>query len=133
MPELVCYIPSYNDSELVSESLSSCIDWDVVISDNASDEPHRSKLAAMAGPRVQVIRQPNSLGRVGNWKFCVDHFLASGRSWLKLLCAGDVHKSDATAVLTRAIQRHPQARFIVSESMSFGPTTRGALGRWAKK
>lgn len=115
MSDLVCYIPSYNDSDWVAESLSSCIGWDVVISDNASDEPHRSNLAAMAGPGVQVIRQPRSLGRVGNWKFCIDHFLTTSRSWCKLLCAGDTHKPDAASILSRAIQRHPQVRFIVSE------------------
>jgi len=115
MADLVCYIPSYNDSELVAESLASCVGWDVVISDNASDEPHRSNLAAMADPRVQVVHQPRSLGRVGNWKFCVDHFLAGRGTWLKLLCAGDLHKPEAVAILSRAIEKYPQVRFLVSD------------------
>lgn len=115
MADLVCYIPSYNDSELVAESLASSPDWDVVISDNASDEPHRSALLALAGPRVQVIRQEKSLGRVGNWRFCVRHFVESGRQWLKLLCAGDLHKPAAAAIFSRAIEKYPRIRFLVSD------------------
>lgn len=115
MTDFVCYIPSYNDSDLVAESVSSSPDWDIVISDNASDEPHRSKLAAMAGPRVQVIRQAKSLGRVGNWRFCVEHFLTSEKQWLKLLCAGDRHRPDALKILSRAVEKYPQIRFIVSD------------------
>jgi hypothetical protein len=115
MNDFVCYIPSYNDSELVAESVNSSPDWDIVISDNASDEPHRSWLAAMAGPRVQVIRQAKSLGRVGNWRFCVEHFLTSEKQWLKLLCAGDRHRPDALRILSRAVEKYPQIRFIVSD------------------
>jgi glycosyltransferase involved in cell wall biosynthesis len=68
MSDLVCYIPSYNDSDWVKESLASIADWDVVIADNASDEPHRSALERLAGPRVRILRHEKSLGRVGNWR-----------------------------------------------------------------
>lgn len=115
MADLVCYIPSYNDSELVVESLATSLDWNVVISDNASDEPHRSALLALAGPRVQVIRQQQSLGRVGNWLFCVRHFIESGREWFKLLTAGDLHKPEAAEIFSRAIEKYPQIRFMISD------------------
>ena len=41
MSRLVCYIPSYNDSELVAQSLATVPEWEVVISDNASDPSSR--------------------------------------------------------------------------------------------
>jgi glycosyltransferase involved in cell wall biosynthesis len=113
MADLVCYIPSYNDSEWVRESLASLADWQVVISDNASCEPHREALRALAGGRVKVIRQEKSLGRVGNWQFCIDHFIHSGARWMKFLCAGDRHKPNSRDIFLRAIQRHPSARHIV--------------------
>lgn len=113
MSDLVCYIPSYNDSDWVKESLVSIADWDVVIADNASDEPHRSALERLAGPRVRIIRHEKSLGRVGNWRACVEHFLANGADWMKFLMAGDLHKPDSAAIFRRAIQRHPTARHIV--------------------
>jgi Glycosyl transferase family 2 len=113
MSRLVCYIPSYNDSDLARESVASSPDWDVVISDNASAEPHRSALAALAGERVQVIRQEESLGRVGNWKFCVEHFRQSGREWMKFLSAGDLHTPNSCDLFRRAIDRFPEIRCIV--------------------
>jgi hypothetical protein len=115
MSDLICYIPSYNDSDWVKESLASSGDWDVVIADNASDEPHRSALAALAGPRVRVVRHETSLGRVGNWQACVEHFLASGGDWMKFLMAGDSHKPGSAAIFRRAIQRYPAARHIVPQ------------------
>lgn len=35
MIRFVCYIPSYNDSELVAQFLAIVPEWGVVISDNA--------------------------------------------------------------------------------------------------
>lgn len=124
MSRLVCYIPSYNDSPFVAESLSSSPDWEVVISDNASDEPHRSALAALASPRVQVVRQEKSLGRVGNWKFCVEHFIASRAQWMKLLSAGDLHKAGSCDIFRRAIDRCPQAGCIVPRVENVWPHQR---------
>ncbi len=121
MPDLVCYIPSYNDSAWVKESLSTLSDWDVVISDNASDEPHRSALAALAGERVRVVRHEVSLGRVGNWKACVADFVSSGAAWMKFLMAGDLHKPDSNAIFRRAIQRHPAVRHIVPQIENVWP------------
>ncbi len=121
MSDFVCYIPSYNDSHLARDSVASAFDWHVVISDNASDEPHRSALASLAGPRVEVVRHDRSLGRVGNWKFCVRHFLDRGHSWMKLLAAGDVHKPTALGVYSRAVTAFPQARFIVGNVESVWP------------
>jgi glycosyltransferase involved in cell wall biosynthesis len=121
MSEMVCYIPSFNDSDLVRQSLATLDDWDVVISDNASDEPHRVALAALASDRVRVVRQPTPLGRVGNWKACVEHFRASGRSWMKFLCAGDRHKPGSQAMFLRGIERFPQARFLVGRIENVWP------------
>ena len=115
MSRIVCYIPSYNDSERAAESLATCADWDVVISDNASDEPHRSRLAALAGERVQVIRHERQLGRVGNWKFCVEHFRTSDATWMKFLSAGDRHLPETLDVFRRAIARYPDARFFLGQ------------------
>ena len=98
MSDLVCYIPSFNDSDWDKESLASVADWDVVIADNASDEPHRSALERLAGPRVRILRHETSLGRVGNWRACVEHFLRSGAAWMKFLMAGDLHKPNSAAI-----------------------------------
>jgi glycosyltransferase involved in cell wall biosynthesis len=113
MSRIVCYIPSYNDSALVSESLSTVSDWEVVISDNASEAAHAAALDRLAGDRVRVIHQPKQLGRVGNWKFCVSHFIDSGADWMKFLPAGDRHKPDSLGIFRRALDAHPDARFVI--------------------
>jgi hypothetical protein len=128
MSEFVCYLPSYNDSELLRESLASCGEWNVVISDNASSEPHRSALAALASDRVRVIRHETSLGRVGNWKFCVRHFIESGALWMKFLLSGDRHKPDALGIFRRALACYPQARFIVPRIENVLPQGRETWG-----
>lgn len=124
MSRIVCYIPSYNDSERAAESLATCADWDVVISDNASDEPHRSRLAALAGDRVQLIRHERQLGRVGNWKFCVEHFRNSDATWMKFLSAGDRHLPETLDVFRRAIARFPEARFFMGQIYHVRPAGR---------
>jgi glycosyltransferase involved in cell wall biosynthesis len=133
MADLVCYIPSYNDSEWVKESLASVPDWDVVISDNGSSELHRDALVALASPRVRVVRQEKSLGRVGNWRFCVDHFIDSGAAWMKFLFAGDRHKPDSCNTFRRAIERHPAIRFMVPRVENVWPHKRFLWGPTGKE
>jgi hypothetical protein len=126
MSRIVCYIPSYNDSELVAESLATVPEWEVVISDNASAPDHAEALDRMAGQRVRVIHQPRQLGRVGNWKFCVSHFIESGAAWMKFLPAGDRHKPDSLAICRRALAEHPLARSIVFNVEIVAPEGRSA-------
>jgi hypothetical protein len=124
MSRLVCYIPSYNDSPWVAESVATSPDWEIVISDNASEAPHAGALQAMASPRVQVVRQEESLGRVGNWKFCIEHFIRSGAEWMKFMMAGDLHKPGSCDMFRRAIDRCPDARTIVPRIENVWPNRR---------
>jgi hypothetical protein len=128
MDRMVLYIPSYNDSELVRQSLATVPDWPVVISDNTSAEPHRSALAALADDRVQVVRQQNSLGRVGNWEFCVRHFVDSGAEWMKFLLAGDRHKPDSLALCRKVLGMYSDARLLVFNVDTVWP---GERSRWS--
>ena len=113
MTDFTLYIPSYNDSELVAQTLASSLDWNVVISDNCSDERHRKALAAMAGAHVQVIHQTRQLGRVGNWRFCLEHFVNSDAQWFKLLGAGDRHAPGALSALRHIAAGLPDARSLI--------------------
>jgi hypothetical protein len=67
----------------------------------------------VASDRVRVIHQEKQLGRVGNWKFCVSHFVDSGAAWMKFLPAGDRHKPDSLAICRRALAERPEARFML--------------------
>lgn len=72
------YIPTYNDSEAVRETLESCADLPVLIIDNGSSKEHVQALSQMEGPNRQIIFHRQNIGRVENWAFCVEHFLQSG-------------------------------------------------------
>jgi len=113
MSRFVCYIPSYNDSTLVAQSLASVPEWEVVISDNTSNRDHALAIEQLSGPLVRVVHQPRQLGRVGNWKFCVEHFLASGATWMKFLMAGDRLKPNSLSLCRRAVSQFPDVRSIV--------------------
>jgi hypothetical protein len=117
----VCYIPSFNDSDLVRDSVASSQDWDVIISDNGSAEPHRSALAELAGERVRVIHHPKTVHRVEHWKWCVNHFIQSGLQWMKFLSAGDRHLPDSIGVFQRGIQKFPSVKYIVPRMINTLP------------
>jgi hypothetical protein len=121
--DFTLYLPSYNDSQQVIHSLESSPDWNVVISDNCSDEPHASTLAALASDRVQVIRQPRQLGRVGNWRFCLEHFVASGATWYKTLAAGDRHLPGALLSFRRAAVELAEPRLLIGQVEVVHPHT----------
>ena len=82
----------------------------------------------MAPPRrcargVKVIEQARDLGRIGNWEFCVRHFLDSGRPWMKWLFGGDVLAPDFAAVAARALHAYPEARIVVGNSVHVDANT----------
>jgi hypothetical protein len=111
MPDIVVYIPVRNSVDWCrSTPLPAGVSY--VASDNASTDGSAEALRARG---VTVIKQPRDLGRIGNWQFCVRHFLDSGRPWMKWLFAGDVLASDFAAVAARALQAYPQARIVVAD------------------
>jgi hypothetical protein len=114
MPDIVVYIPLRNSVDWCrSVPLPAGVTY--VASDNASTDGSAATLRARG---VEVIEQPRDLGRIGNWDFCVRHFLSSGKPWMKWLFAGDVLASDFAAVAARAMSAYPQARLIVGDNIS---------------
>jgi hypothetical protein len=113
MPEIVVYIPVRNNAEWCrSTPLPEGVAY--VASDNASTDGSGDALRARG---VTVVEQPRDLGRIGNWEFCVRHFLDSGKPWMKWLFAGDVLAPDFAAVAARALHAYPKARMVVGDCM----------------
>src|SRR6188768_4120210 len=108
MADIVVYIPVRNSVEWCrSVTLPAGLDY--VASDNGSTD---GSAEALRERGIQVIEQPRDLGRIGNWEFCVRHFLDSGKPWMKWLFTGDVLAPDFAASADRAVQAYPQARII---------------------
>jgi hypothetical protein len=80
-------------------------------SDNASTDGSGEALAAKG---VEVLRQPVSLGRVGNWRACIAHFLNTDAIWLKWLFTGDSLDSSAVDRFHHHLLAHPNARLATS-------------------
>ena len=123
-PDIVVYIP-VRDSVEWCRSVPLPEGLSYVASDNMSTD---GSAAALRARGVEVIEQPRDLGRIGNWEFCVRHFLASGKPWLKWLFAGDVLAPDFAAVAARAIEAYPQARIIVGDNIYVDATRRARHG-----
>jgi hypothetical protein len=117
--DLVCYIPSHNNSEHVGDSVRSAQGLPCIIVDNHSTDEHLShleRLAANSG-NVSLLRHDMNLGRIANWEFCVRHFLRSGRTWLKWLFAGDLLTSGVSQRIDALVERFPDARLIAGAFM----------------
>jgi hypothetical protein len=111
---LVCYIPSFNNSEEVLDSVATTGNLPCVVVDNASDALHRERLRGSLPERASLIQHETNLGRVGNWNFCVEHFAQSGTPWMKWLFAGDALLPGAGERCLQGAAEHPTARLIIA-------------------
>lgn len=87
-------IPTFRSRELVPETLSSLkgqtgVEWDCVVSDDASDDGTMDTVRDVVGDdvRFRLVEQPRRLGAVGNWNAALAH--ARGE-FVKLLCNDDL-------------------------------------------
>ncbi len=121
--DMRCYVPSYNDSDAVRQTVASCVGLPVVVVDNNSEPEHVRILRELEEdePNCTVVYHDHNRGRIENWAFCVQHFLdhtdasKAGNSWLKWVFAGDTLAPDAAIRLTLAVQDHPDVRFIAAD------------------
>ena len=73
MPRYSVLLPTRNGASLLEGTLRSVLDqpsedFELVVSDNASDDGTAEILAeAAADPRLRVLRQPRPLGVTDNW------------------------------------------------------------------
>lgn len=75
-PLFTIAIPTFNRSRLLRSCLESalaqvCDSFEVVVSDNASEDDTAEMLAACSDPRLRVLKQSKNIGPVPNWNACV--------------------------------------------------------------
>ncbi len=73
---LTVAVPSYNGVAHLSEALRSIlaqrgVDFDLLVSDDRSDDETLDVVRAVAGDRARVEVNPERLGLAGNWNRCV--------------------------------------------------------------
>jgi glycosyltransferase involved in cell wall biosynthesis len=69
-------IPTFNRSTLLTSCLESALgqtddSFEVVVSDNASEDDTARMLAACSDPRLRVLKQSKNIGPIPNWNACV--------------------------------------------------------------
>ena len=69
-------IPTFNRADwlrsCVASALSQTVEsFEVVVSDNASDDATPEVLGEFDDDRLKVIRQPRNIGAIGNWNACL--------------------------------------------------------------
>lgn len=67
-------IPVYNGINYIADAVESVLaqefqDWELVISDNGSNDGTQNYLRALSDPRIRVYEQPLNLGIMGNLNF----------------------------------------------------------------
>jgi glycosyltransferase involved in cell wall biosynthesis len=90
-PLFTIAIPTFNRAgwlkDCVHSALSQEFDsFEVVVSDNASEDDTAEVLRQFIDARLVTIRQPNNIGPIGNWNAC----LAAARgTYIVILCDDD--------------------------------------------
>jgi glycosyltransferase involved in cell wall biosynthesis len=89
-PQISISLPTRNRLHLIQRTIGQIMaqtfpNWELVISDNASDEPGKVdylKQLAAADPRIKLHLQPINTGLHANWIFGINH--SSGRYYIPI-------------------------------------------------
>ena len=77
-PLFTIAIPTFNRSEWLGRCVASALaqthdSFEVLVSDNGSDDETPQVLAEISDPRLITIRQPRNIGPIANWNACVEN------------------------------------------------------------
>lgn len=106
------YIPTYRENENLLKSVESVKGLNIVVVDNNSGNEYDEILNKVKN-KCTIIRNSNNLGRVGNWKACIEHFQKSDAEWMKWLFTGDTLFEDAKEKMEKAVLQYPEAKMII--------------------
>jgi glycosyltransferase involved in cell wall biosynthesis len=76
MPRVTVFVPTYNRADLLPASIESVLgqtyrDLALVVSDNASTDATADVVARFDDPRLEYVRQPENVGLLGNYDWCL--------------------------------------------------------------
>jgi glycosyltransferase involved in cell wall biosynthesis len=87
MPKISVLIPTYNRAGYLKESLGSvlsqeCVDFEVIVSDNASTDNTKEVVESFADPRIRYFRNKENLGPMANGLNCYKMATGEYLAWL---------------------------------------------------
>ncbi|MFO0890257.1 MAG: glycosyltransferase family 2 protein, partial [Isosphaeraceae bacterium] len=104
---LTVAIPTCNGAAHLAETLDSVLaqsdaDFDLLVSDDRSEDGTLELVREHAGPRAKVVRNDERLGLAGNWNQCV---ALCRTPWISIFHQDDVMKPGHLAWVLRQIER----------------------------
>ncbi len=121
--KIAILIPTYNGGALLQETVESAAaagmpadSYEVVVSDNASDDGSSERLAGhdRQGAPIHVRRNERNLGRIENWNRAIDCAEELGFGFAIFLMVGDTVRSTGLLRLVDQMQQHQAVLGIAS-------------------
>ncbi len=115
-PQVSICVPTWQGRRWIREALESALaqehdSFEVVVSDDGSDDGTREIVAGFDDPRLRLSVNERRLGMPGNWNRSIH--LARGR-FIKPLQQDDLLEPDCIATLAAALEAAPEAAFAFS-------------------
>jgi glycosyltransferase involved in cell wall biosynthesis len=109
-PLLTVAIPTYNGATHLAETLHSilnqkCPPFDILVSDDRSDDDTVEMVRALAGERARIVINPERLGLAGNWNQCM---ALSQTPWVSIFHQDDVMLPGHLASVDRGLKLEQQ-------------------------
>ena len=109
MAKISVCIPTYNYGRYIGAAIESVLaqteqDFEIIVSDNASDDDSEKIVGAYAAgdSRIRYVRNSRNIGMVGNWNRCLS--LSTG-NYIKFLCADDLLESRCLERLSQLMEQ----------------------------
>ena len=122
MPKVSVCIPTYNRAALFRSTLRSVLcqsftDFEIIVSDNASQEDIRGLIQETNDPRIRFYEQSNNLGAAANFLFL--QTLPKGE-YVLFLCSDDLLLPDCLEKAVRVLDLNPKRGGVVYMSAYYG-------------
>jgi len=116
-PTVSVCIPTYNRAQMLKESLESVLnqefeDFELIISDNASEDETSSVVGAFGDWKIRYVRNRRNMGQLHNWNQCLN--LARGK-YVTILPDDDVMMADNLQAKVELLSRNPHVGLVHSK------------------
>ncbi len=116
-PSVSVCIPTYNRAEMLREAIQSVLaqtlnDFELIISDNASNDHTRALVSSFRDKRIRYMRHDKTLTPVGNFNYCLA--VAAG-TYVTIFHDDDIMLPDNLLFKAQALDRNPRVGLVHSK------------------
>jgi len=124
-PKVTVCIPTFNRAGYLREAIQSVldqtfIDFELLISDNASSDNTAEVVAGFTDPRVRYHRHATNIGIGGNHQACAE---LAQTEWMAFLSDDDLFQPNHLADAFAALAQYPQSVYYACAIEMFGDCT----------